>query len=750
MNNVTLAQSNCLHCGAITSSGATFCCPGCNSIYSLLANKDLLSFYKNQKGKAVAVEAGVEIDSLKASFYIEGIHCLGCLWILEKLPELFPSISTSKLNFGSHILHLEVNAIEAWGPALRLIQQLGYKPHPLKSDLDAQQKQDSRVQLIKIGIAAFCTGNLMTLSASLYAGADSIWAKIFPWMSLILFLPIAFFSALPIYRSAFQPLILGKISVDLPVALAIFAGILLSVWNLVTGSGAIYFDSLSMLVFLLLSSRFALQQMRNRLSNNSQFLDFFPKQIEKSFPQNEMVAPNKLCIGDHIVLQEGEKIPADCILKSAFGYFNYSLLTGESFPKKVLHGDNLEAGVEVLQETHLKVNALAQNSRLAKILEQIQFYRMGKSPSLALADRIGRVFLYTVLFLSTLLVAYFYNNLNVGIERALALMIVTCPCVLAFAIPLSFTRAIQIAGKKGILLKNPEKLESFANIKNIFLDKTGTLTFGDFSVLSWETAEDSKTIASVVLGLEQRSFHPVAKAIVRHLRNKNILPAQVTQIVQKTDGIEGIFDGIPWSVQRLDASPNFGENWVGVFRANQQVATIKLGDKLREDSKQIISDLKKSGRKIFLLSGDRESNVKPLAESLGFDAFYFDCDPEAKAQIVKQKTNSLMVGDGANDAIAFQSADIGIAVHGSMELSLKNADIVFTSPGLKNLEEIFQLSKNSLSLVKQNFIFSLCFNLVAGVLAILGLMSPLLAAVLMPLSALSVFIHTYFRTEKFL
>lgn len=745
--NQAIVEKLCLHCGSSTNAESTFCCAGCESVHSLLKTKDLLGFYDTNKGARVQNLRVPLPAELQASFYVEGIHCLGCLWILEKIPEILPSVKFSSLNFSTHILRVEVNNKEVWPEVLQVLQQLGYRATLLEKENDAE-KLDRRAQLIRIGVAAFCTGNIMTLSASVYAGADSLWKVLFPWLSFVLFLPVFFYSAAPIYRSALSPLLFRKISVDLPVALAIFAGFLLSTWNLISGSGDHYFDSLSMLVFLLLSSRFLLQQVRLKLGKDARFLSFQQQPVQKIFPTASKVDASELQVGDWIELVEGDSLPVDGTLRSELAYFNTSLLTGESLPSKFRYGDRLNAGFIPHSKIQLEVVETAKQSRLAKILDQIHYYRMDKSPSIAYADRLGKIFLYTVLTLSFLLVAYFWNSPQIGIERSLALMIVTCPCVLAFAIPLSFTRAIQIAGSKGILLKNPEKIEDAAGLRTIFFDKTGTITTGDFSVLSWKNHEEDSRFYSIAYGLERDCPHPVAKAIVRHVRNLDLPAATLEAIVSKSDGREGFFEGTHWSIHRLKDSPHFGENWVGLFRNQQLVATIHLGDQIHQDSKHSLDELRKMGYRLILLSGDRKENVESMAKQFGFSEFYSQCSPEQKAEIVRKQSPCIMVGDGANDTVAFSAASIGIAVQGAMDLSMKNADVVFTKPGLEPLLAFLRIAAATRQTVRNNFAFSVSYNFLAGALAIVGWMTPLWAAVFMPLSALTVFLHTYWKTEK--
>ena len=748
----------CLHCGNAVSGDSSFCCSGCECVYRLLHEKGLASFYqlKGEFGfapsKPVILEPAPleQIAGEKAELYLEGIHCLGCLWILEKLPNLDPGVMESRLDISTNILTLRIDEHKTnWRDILELLRNLGYRPRPIEKETKAEAlAQNQKKQLYRIGIAAFCLGNVMLFSLPIYTGADPELSKQFSRLAFAVSLPSLIYSAWPIYRSAFFPLMKGFVSVDLPIALALASGILLSAWNLIHRSAESYVDSLSMLVFLLLSSRYLLQRSREKFQKSSVFLSFLENRtFQRLFPEPQLASAKELQVGDRFVLKTGEMLPVDSIVRSpGHSIFNLAMLTGESEPIKIQEGNLVHSGsILAGGNAELEVKHRSGNSRLAEILSQMEAYGMHRSRAMALADKIGQYFVWVVLAISLMLLAIYPNE--EGFRRALTLAIVSCPCVLAFAIPLSFHRFIQFAANRGILVRDLDALESIANCKNIFLDKTGTLTDGDFSVqnfLSLASNEEAAKVATV--SLEQKSTHPVAKALVRYL--KEFSPLEVQDFREcLSQGVEGIVGGDHWSLTKVTESAEL--NTVGVFHEGSLVGIFSLKDSLRSDAKSSVHKLKLMGISPTLLTGDKNSIAAPVANILKIP-FHADLSPEQKAEIVKEKENTLMVGDGANDAVAFKAASASVAMQGALDLSLKNADVYLTKPGLGQVIDLISLSRQAMQTVKTNFSFTLTYNVIAATLAISGKMNPLFAAIIMPVSALTVVAYTNLRSERIL
>lgn len=754
MENLSAAQGACQHCGDPSPPGDSFCCRGCESVFTLLQSRGLGHFYELRKQYSFArpklSERPLEQDiaaGARSRFYIEGIHCLGCLWLLEKLPEIDSRVRSAKLDLAHNILTIEIDPGISWNEVAALISQLGYSARAFADeDLSEAKREDQHRQLIRLGIAGFSAGNVMLLAVALYAGAADEWAPIFRWLSAALAAPALTYSAWPLYRSAILPLRHRKVSVDLAITLAIVAGIALSLRALLLGSDEIYFDSLSMLVFLLLSSRYLLARYRESLSRESPFLSFFGRERYARLKPIPGILPAKdLKVGDVILLKRGQTLPADSrILTEA--HFDLSLMTGESMPVKALERELIESGARLLSDSaSCELHLVAADSRLSRILQQIKAFQLSRTPSLDLAERMGSYFVLVVLSIASLVLFTFPNE--EGMRRALALVIVTCPCVLAFAVPLALSRSLQRAARAGILFRNTDKIESLAAVETVFLDKTGTLTNGLYELKRWDTILGSeKEARAVALALESRSNHPIARAIARHTAGSE--PLQVTETEEIPGaGIRGRIGRDLWEIRKAKQEPAAGENEVRLYRNSELQARITLGDQLRLESEGVVKELQKMGLRIVLVSGDSEPNVAATANHLGITEWHSRMLPEQKAAILEGSSNSAMVGDGANDAIAFQAAEIGIAVQGAMDLSLKNCDLALTRSGLHSLVPAIRLARSTVNLIRLNFAVTLSYNLVAGALAIGGFMSPLLAAILMPSSALSVFAFTQWRSR---
>lgn len=737
------------------AGGVSFCCAGCESVHALLMSRGLGHFYE-LRDRYSFQKPRMPVESAPASapdapersqqYYIEGIHCLGCLWLLEKLPEIDSRIRKSSLDCAHHLLDLEISDQISWPEVAALISRLGYSARAVAGAEAANARNaDARRQLARIGIAAFGAGNIMLLSVSVYAGSDPGWASRFSWLSLALALPVLLYSAWPIYRAAFQPLAQGRLSVDLAIASALVAGAVMSLWSLLSGKlDQVYFDSLTMLVFLLLSSRYLLMKFRESLAKDGHVLHLFSSE-EFWLSNGNLRKAEALQAGDELELRENQTLPVDAILTTDRCHFDFSLLTGESLPAVARAGDLIEAGATLRSPAAaLRVQRAASESRLAQILAQIKTYQLQRTPTLEFADRLGKYFVAGSLLGAALLLALVPGQ--EGMRRALALVIVTCPCVLAFAVPLALTRAMQIAARRGILFVKPAKLEALAGVQHIFLDKTGTLTTGSFEVLEWHQEKNAPvTTKAAALALERNTSHPVGKAIARFCRGAEVLAAEVEELPGY--GRRGRIGREEWQIGKSAASAS-GTNSVALLRNGAVQAEIVLGDSLRPDSRECVAELRKQGLGLTILSGDHARNVAAIALEAGIPQWHGDLLPEQKARLVKSHPRSAMVGDGANDALAFQTADVGIAVQGSIDLGVQNSDLVLTRPGLQPLIEARRIAERAMQVVCQNFAVTFSYNLFAGTLAAAGLMQPLWAAILMPLSALSVFALTQWRLRE--
>lgn len=765
--------STCIHCGnTIESSNIheQFCCKGCEAVYQLLTENGLENFYSlrnkiNPSAKFQTKNSFEHLDDQKildqysiktgdlffVEFYIEGIHCLGCQYLLENLHRLNPTIAHSRFDFSKSILTVSLFPKSKLSEVASLISKLGYIPHLIKERLEAKvhQKQQKKQSLIRIGVAAACSGNIMLLSIANYAGAEGLWRRYFDLLSGILALPAILYSAQPFYENSLQALKQKRISIDFPISLAIIIGSLLSFYSLYHFQDNVYFDSITSLIFLLLASRFLQKSIEEKAGYFFQQEQYFEKEYVQRIDAKTNITHQVLCEQIHprdlVKIEHGEMIPFDGMVIKGEGFINEALLTGESNPRAIQKDDliyqgTMNAGNELIMEVH----ETGEHTRVNKILKQLKSEHQGQS-TLLISDKIGTYFLFSVMLLGlgTLFYFIFNHQIQTGIERAITLFIVTCPCALAIGTPLSFRQSYQWLFKRGIILKNMEPLEKILNIKKIFLDKTGTLTKGQIKVTKFDIWEHDPRNEEVLYSLEKRSHHAIAQAIVQFLEKRNSHLSLVTLSQFKENlgqGVEAFYQNNFYQVKGHD-------NGVALFKNEKVVLQLELTDQLREHVPFTINQLKKLGHSPIILSGDQKAAVETIANTLEIESLS-GLSPEDKAEILKNNPFSLMVGDGANDALSLKESYLSICMKGGLPLSLKVSDVYLAGNDLAAILDLHHMAKETKKLIKRNLILSLFYNITAAYLACTGVITPLIAAIFMPLSSLTVVLSNLVGTKK--
>lgn len=767
------AGVGCRHCGLSFVGTGDFCCRGCENVFTLLNASGLGEYYDLKDGAycfqpaqpvswkwesfghldSPEVRAVYVTPQGEARFFVEGIHCVACLWLLERLPRLVPGLRACRLDVSQSLLTLTLESDPALAPIATYIQRLGYRPHALPADQDGEalQKREQKRALLRLGLAAACTGNIMLMAVPLYGGATGSFGQLFRWLSLGIYLPVAFWAAVPFYRTALGALRSRQMNIDVPIALAIVVGSLVSTFNLFTGSPHIYFDSLAALVFLLLASRYYLRQVQLRSSRSSQLLQSFFAPIAHRLVEGGVhdVPPDHLQAGDRVRVGNGERLPADGVVAEGATQLNAAWLTGEHLPVEVKVGDAVHAGtVNEGQPFVLEVGKALAESRLGQILTQLE--REARSPIIGLTDRVSRHFLTVVLVLAVgVFLAFAATHPAEGLNRALSLLIVTCPCALALATPLTFSYALARAYRKGHVVKSGEALERLSQVRNVFFDKTGTLTHGELVVDGLvHLAGDPLRNRRLLRTLEQASLHPIARAIRHHLEGENLLPVEALE-EQVGVGIHGRIGDRSVAVKAL-AHAGSTHTCVGLYEEGLLLARVELRDRLRREAPAAVRELREAGCQVAILSGDAQPVVAALAREVGLpeSQALAELSPEAKHARVEATPFSLMVGDGANDALALRKAHVGVAMHGGMDLSLKVADVYLSHPDLGALADLLVLGRETRKVLWRNFGLSIAYNLFGGIAALGGWINPLAAAVIMPLSSITVLLSSTLSTRE--
>lgn len=786
-SNSDLAARCCLHCGALVPVGETsqFCCRGCKTVYALLQERGLDNFYilrghaksaKEHSPVSFVTEEFFYLDDpefiaqyafengRQMRFYLEGVHCVACLWLTEKLPEFVPGVEFLRLNLSSNVAVIRLKPHGKFSEAARELLKLGYKPHPvIVGESEMLQKKENRKHLIRIGISGMASGNIMLLAIALYAGASGSLAETFKWTSFFLFIPIIFYCSIPFYKGAWSSLRKKQISIDVPIVFGLLMGTAVSIVNLLRGSDDIYFDSLSTLNFLLLSTRFLLRKVNQHALNLSQLMHFLaPSKGRRRLSDEtyEEVKSDALREGDVVQILPGECFPADGVITEGKSKINCALLSGESHLLQVKKGSRVYAGTYNQDApVELRVLTAGPRTRLGKIVSSMEEGLSSKAPIVSFLDRVGQVFVGAALILTGIgFLVGLTMSWEEAISRALAISIIVCPCTFALATPLAMSLAIGGAAKQGILVKNAEFIERLSHVKTVFIDKTGTLTEGQLEVIDWKDLLPNATQALVAL--ESKSVHPIAKAVIRHFSSsgegRGSDPVEVEDFLEKAGvGVSGRIgknfyqirsaaDYInPTSIQRA-------ETQVVLWQDDQLAGVLTLADRIRPQSKKVMSDLRNLGLDIHLLSGDLPGPVHRVASYLGVPPknVIAQATPEKKGEILRGAPKSLMVGDGANDAIALASAYASVAVQGGMEMSIRAAGAYSSKSGIKTIPNLILISRETMRVIRNNLIFAVIYNLFGIAAALSGYLNPLFAAVLMPLSAFTVFLSTILGTSR--
>lgn len=792
----------CAHCSLPVPDGLLesdterqFCCSGCHTAFGMLHAHGLDSYYGFAERREAPVRAsGRSYDEFdhpafanlyvtalpngfsRTELYLEGVHCASCVWLVERVPLMVPGVLRAELDVRRSLAVIEWDIGTV--PLSRIAQSLdtlGYPPHPFRGVARADmRKREDRAMLVRIGIAGAIAINVMLAALALYAGElnsmDAGFTRFFRWVSFAITVPAFIWPGRVFFTSAWASLRARALHMDLPIAIALAAGFVRGAMNTITDSGPIYFDGLALLIFALLVGRF-LQQRGQRMAIDA------AEELHAMAPSTARVVENDivrdipseaLLPGMLLEVRAGESFPADGVVMRGHSSVNAALLTGESRPASVTVGQTVFAGtLNVESPLRVQVEQTGETSRIAKLMRQVEESAKRRAPIVQTANRMAGIFTAVVLFAAaTTFVIKSQMAAAHALDDAIALLIVTCPCALALATPLAITVAVGRAARRGMLIKGGDALELLASPGIIVLDKTGTITEGRTALTAWHGPDWVKPL---VLALEEGSSHPLADGFRRAWPG---LPAATVLASRHIagGGLEGTVDGHTVRI----GSPRFvresmisiDESLVHVINDLDRtltpvhiaidgvvVALAGLGDRVRDDAFESLQQLRGRGWRTVMLSGDAQDVVASVGRSLGFEAqdSIGAVSPEGKLAFVEQlKATSgrtvVMVGDGVNDAAAIAAAHVGIGVHGGAEACLTTADIYLTRPGLSALVELTEGSRRTLRVIRRNIALSIGYNLVGASLAVCGLLTPLIAAILMPTSSITVVLGSWYST----
>jgi len=774
--------------------GTVFCCHGCATAFAMIHGCGLDKYYALRDGaQSAPVASGsrsyADYDDptflsqythalsgghMSGEFLLSGVHCGACLWLLERLPRLLPGVIEARVDIARSGIALRWDAsVIKLSRIASTLDALGYAPRPpRRAAARAERTASDRRELVAIGVAGACAGNAMLYAVSLYAGLfegiDTSSAALFRGLSLLVTGISLAWPGRVFFRNAWFALRTRTPHLDLPITLALVAGAMWSVVSTIRGTGEVYFDSLSVLVFVLLSGRY-LQRSRQQAGAEAVELLFAlsPTSARRvSGGGIEEVPVETLRDGDVIEVRAADSFPADGEVASGESAADESLLTGESAPRRLTAGDRVFAGsVNVRDVLRVRVRAAGEQTRVAQLMRLVEESSRRRAPIVQMADRLSGAFVIGMLALAIVSFGlYLWLNPSVALERAVALLVVTCPCALGLATPLTLVVALGRAARRGILIKGGDVLQKIAAPGLIFLDKTGTLTFGRPVVTAWL---GDASLRPFVAALEARLSHPLAVALregyldaasmlavrdVSHVvgggvrgtvENRALVVGSPAFVLPTCDSLSLRGHELAQQAQRLAAE---GLTPIAIAADGELVAVAACGDAVRPDARAALFRLRRLGYEIGILSGDHPAVVATVARELDVDptAARGGLSPEDKLSLVEAarmrwpSRSIIFVGDGVNDAAALAGADVGIAVHGGAEAALAAADVYITRPGLSPIVELIEGGRTGMNTIRRNLGASFIYNIIAVTGTLLGFVSPLLAALIMPLSSVTV------------
>ena len=785
----------CDHCGLPVPKGlldadsdVQFCCNACSTVYRVIRECGLDRYYAirdaleteaapaRSTGETYAAFDAPEFQerhcttrddgTLEVEFYLEGVHCAACVWLVERLPHIHEGVLTTQLDLTRSLVRIVWdNECTSLSSIAHDLDRLGYPAHPARGgEARAARAREDRRFMVRIAVAGALAGNVMLLALALYSGVfdaiDVEFKTLFRYCSMALGALALAWPGSVFFKGAIASIRMRSWQLDLPIALGLTLGGVAGVVNVFRGAGEIYFDSLTMLVFLLLVGRWLQRSRQRRAAESVELLySLTPATVTMIEGDMERAAPiEAVTPGCILLVRAGETIPVDGVVTHGSSSINAAVLTGESRPGRVHMGDAVNAGaVNLSSPLRIRADAVGDATRLGRIMRDIECDAAAGSRISGMVDRMSAWFVLIVISLAAAtLTLWLAINPSVAVEHAIALLIVTCPCALGLATPLAVTVALGRASRRGLFIKSGDVVERLADPGLVLVDKTGTLTEGQVRVVEW-VGDDS--VRSAVSALEAGSSHPIARALAEidvaegQPIASDIEHVQGAGVRGRVDEAAFIVGSAPFVLKHALAPPwvederarllNQALTPILIARQGEVVAMAGLGDRVRDDTSDALDQLRTRGWRIGIVSGDDERVVQAVAAAIGgdFEMLVGGATPEHKRSIVDDAQRGepvVFVGDGVNDAPALAAATVGVAVHGGAEASLAAADAYLTRSGLSPVVQLFDGAARTERVIRRNVMAALSYNTIAAGLAIAGLISPILGAVLMPLSSLTV------------
>ncbi|OSY88000.1 ATPase [Tenacibaculum holothuriorum] len=783
-----MENTKCFHCGTncdvelIKFNEKSFCCNGCKTVYEIFSENDLTCYYDFQnnpgaipqeiKGKYDFLDNESIIDKLLefndgntqvVNLYIPHIHCSSCIWVLENLHKLQENVSSSQVNFPKKTVRITYNSDKtSLKEIVLLLSSIGYEPYISLEDYEVGKKKVDRSLIYKLGIAGFSFGNVMFLSFPEYFEVSEFWLEqykgIFRWLMFVFSLPVVFYASQDYFISAYKGLRSKILNIDVPIALGITVLFIRSTFEILFDLGTGFFDSLTGLVFFLLLGKFFQQKTYNFLSFERDYKSYFPIAVTKltSEGKEENIQIYDVKKGDRLLIRNQELIPVDGILINGNAQIDYSFVTGEALPVTKKSGHKLFAGgKQLVGIIEMEVLASVSQSYLTQLWSNDVFQKDKQSSFKTLTDKISQHFTIVVLLIAFVSTAFWlYYDSSKALNVFTAVLIIACPCAIALAAPFTLGNMLRILGKKKFYLKNATVIEQLATSNAIIFDKTGTLTTNKKNQITYRGNDLSTHEKSILKSTLRASNHPLSRMLYNSLSEETISVKGFKEYTGK--GIEASYEETRLKVGSSSFVKNEKEKInldtsVHISVNNEYKGKYLFKNAYREGVQNLFSELK-SDYELAVVSGDNEGEKQFLEELLPEKtSFLFNQKPEDKLKYVENLQTKdkqvVMIGDGLNDAGALAQSNVGIALSENINVFSPACDAILDASKFNQIGNYIKASKKAIRIIKYSFLLSLLYNIIGLYFATTGQLKPVIAAILMPLSSISIVMFTTIATN---
>jgi Cu+-exporting ATPase len=772
---------NCFHCGLeinkkeeIIFDEKSFCCNGCKTVYEIFSINEMSCYYDFQASPgATPLDINGKYDFLEdenivakllefqennthiISLYIPHIHCSSCIWVLENLQKLQDGVNSSQVNFPEKKVRITFNPEKtSLKKIVELLCSIGYEPYISLDNFDEGKKEIDRSLIYKIGVAFFCFGNIMLLSFPEYFEVNEFWINQYRgflrWLIFALSLPSFLYSASGYYVAAWKSIKARMLNIEIPIALGILIMFIRSTVDIAFDYGQGFFDSMCGLIFFMLLGKLFQQKTYSFLSFERDYKSYFPIAITKILPDGseEPIQVYDIQKGDRLLIRNQELIPVDGILISDKASVDYSFVTGEAVPIEKKSGDKVFAGGKQLGKViEMEVLFSVSQSYLTQLWSNDVFQKRVEVKHKTITDKISRYFTPALLGLALVSFMYWiFISTNTAFNVLTAILIVACPCALALTAPFTQGNVLRIMGNRKLYLKNALVIEQLAKVDTIVFDKTGTITTNKKTSISYEGAKLSASELKLLFNTLRGSNHPLSRRLYDYIpKQEKNEPIQFEEVLGK-----GIFAKFEEGTIKLGSSQflqHLSENTHKKTKVHVEIngeykGSYVFNNQYREGLEQLFDRLSKKYN-LVVLSGDNDGERKILEKMLPLSSvLVFNQKPEKKLEYIqklqKQGKNVMMVGDGLNDAGALAQSNIGISISENVNVFSPACDGILDASQFKKIAFFMEYSKNAMKIIYMSFGLSLLYNLVGLSYAVTGNLLPIVAAIIMPLSTITI------------